>query len=291
MSCDPCGDAPAPPPAPDYRGAATETAAGNLDMARLATKANRPDEFTPLGNRRWFNDGNDNWSSAINLSPEGQGLFDQQLRISQNLGNVGEQGLSRVGSAVAQPFDMSGIPQAPGVPTAGDGGRDKVVQALMARQQPAMDRNRQSREAALIAQGHTRGGSAWDAQQDDLNRGENDARLAAEIAGGQEQSRQYGLDAQGYSMGTDARSRAVQEQAFMRQLPLNELNALRTGSQVGMPQFQAYGQQQTTPGPNFSGATQQQGLYDTNLFNQQATAANEFNKGLFSLGSAAMGFF
>ena len=44
-----------PPPPPDYEGAAEATSAGNLDMARLATEANRPDQFTPFGSIQWTN--------------------------------------------------------------------------------------------------------------------------------------------------------------------------------------------------------------------------------------------
>lgn len=37
------------PPAPDYRAAAQETAQGNLEAAKYATKANRINQFTPYG--------------------------------------------------------------------------------------------------------------------------------------------------------------------------------------------------------------------------------------------------
>lgn len=41
------------PPAPDYRAAAEETAAGNLAAARYATTANRPNQITPYGSSTW----------------------------------------------------------------------------------------------------------------------------------------------------------------------------------------------------------------------------------------------
>lgn len=309
-------DSPAAPPPPDYSGAAKETAQGNLDAARYATAANRPNEFTPLGSRTWTNSG-DQWQSNINLTPQGRGLFDQQLRISQNLGNVGEAGLNRVGDAMAQPFDMSRVPQqvssvdTSGITNtfegAGDKARDAVVQALMARQQPGMDRARQSREEALMTQGHNRGGSAWNAVQDDLVRGETDMRYGAELAGGQEQSRQFGMNQataqfenqaqaqrvaqalQNAGLTNTGRQNAIQEQAYLRNLPLAELNALRTGAQPGMPQFQGYGQQQATPGANASVAAQAQGQYDQGLFNMQQSGQNQTTQGLYGLGGAALG--
>ena len=415
---------PSQPASPDYRGAAQETAAGNLDAARFATVANRPNEYTPLGSRTWRNtmDGGnpDQWTSQINLSPEGQSLFDQQLRISQNLGNTGEAGLNRVGDAMAQPFDTRSLPgrvdnvNAPGIrfesgynqpiqfglgdagplqrsmgatgeiqsgldysgapvmPEASEGARNAVVQALMARQQPGMDQRREAEQNKLITQGHTRGGSAWNATQNDLARSENDARFAAELAGGSEQSRLFNMGlwarqqgvgeinnqgafanaaqnqgfnqeaqrmglfnaaqgqafnqnlaggqfanqaqqqgqnqaaqnfglynaAQGQAfnqglsnagLANTGRQNALQEQAFLRQLPLNELNALRSGSQVGMPSFQSYSQQQATPGANFLGAAQAQAGYDQNVYNQGVGQNNSMMSGLFGLGGSLLG--
>lgn len=44
------------PPTPDYKGAAQETAAGNLEMAKYATEANRANQYTPWGSVEWTND-------------------------------------------------------------------------------------------------------------------------------------------------------------------------------------------------------------------------------------------
>lgn len=49
---------------------------------------------------------------------------------------------------------------------------------------------------------------------------------------------QQGLAAAGFN--NTARGQGIQEQAFLRSLPLNEINALRTGSQMTMPQFGGY---------------------------------------------------
>ena len=77
----------------------------------------------------------------------------------------------------------------------------------------------------------------------------------------------------------------------MRQLPLSELNALRTGAQPNMPQFQPWGQQGQTQGPNYSQAAGQQGAYDANLYNQPVSQQNAQTSGLFGLGSAAAAAF
>ena len=75
----------------------------------------------------------------------------------------------------------------------------------------------------------------------------------------------------------------------LRSQPLNELNALRTGSQVTNPTFNQVPQQQTTTGANMLGAAQAQGQYDTGLYNANVAQKNATTQGLFSLGSAFLG--
>src|SRR5690606_15172124 len=65
-------------------------------------------------------------------------------------------------------------------------------------------------------------------------------------------------------------------EAYFRSLPLNELNALRTGNQVSQPQFAGYAQQQTTGGPDILGAQQQQ-------YAAQVAANNAQNAGMSGL--------
>ena len=64
---------PSTPAAPDYTGAAKETAAGNLAAAQQATAANRVDTYTPYGNLTYAKDPNDpnKWSSTVSLSDSG----------------------------------------------------------------------------------------------------------------------------------------------------------------------------------------------------------------------------
>ena len=84
------------------------------------------------------------------------------------------------------------------------------------------------------------------------------------------------------------RQQQLQEQSYLRSLPLNELNALRTGSQVVNPSFTP------TPGANVANTDVSGNIW--NAYNQQVAAANaqqagnnSFLGGLFSLGSAALG--
>ena len=71
-------------------------------------------------------------------------------------------------------------------------------------------------------------------------------------------------------------------------MPLNELNALRTGSQVNMPQFQPSQYPGQAQGPNTLGAAQGQAGWQQAMYNQQMAQQNSTNQGLMGLGSAAM---
>ena len=74
----------------------------------------------------------------------------------------------------------------------------------------------------------------------------------------------------------------------LRSQPLNELNALRTGSQVTNPTFNQVPQQQATAGANMLGAAQAQGQSDMNAYNAQVGQQNSFTNGLMNMGAAYM---
>jgi hypothetical protein len=71
-------------------------------------------------------------------------------------------------------------------------------------------------------------------------------------------------------------------------MPLNEITALMSGSQIQNPQFGAYSGATVQAAPIFAG-TQAQGAYDQNIYNQQVSQANAATAGLYSLGGAALG--
>jgi hypothetical protein len=79
---------------------------------------------------------------------------------------------------------------------------------------------------------------------------------------------------------------AMQNQERLQ--PLNEMNALVTGQQVGMPQMPTFNQATQFQGTNYTGAANAQGQYDMNTFNAQQAANGGLMSGLFSLGGSAM---
>lgn len=277
-----CYDAPDPP---DYAAAADEQGQANLEAARVGALLNRPNERTPLGSRTWTRNG-DQFTSSISLSPTMQGLFDQQNRISQYQGNVAENSLGRVNQAFSGGFPIGQMPDVtrPNMPDMD--ARKAYADALLGRAEQRFSEDENDLRARLANQGITAGSEAWRREFDRLNDARTDARMQADLAAGDEMARQYGLEANQYGLEAADRARQIQEASFLRNLPLSELNALRTGAQPNMPQFQAYSPvsgPQATPIMQAAQAGYQGELGQYNA--EQAAFGNMMN-GLFSLGGA-----
>jgi len=91
-----------------------------------------------------------------------------------------------------------------------------------------------------------------------------------------------------YGIQSQNRSRALQEALALRQLPLQEINALRTGAQPTLPQFQSFQGQQIQAAPVFDAVNQQ---YQANLGQVNAKNAQKAAtfKAIAGLGGAAFG--
>jgi hypothetical protein len=104
------GKPPSPPPAPDYRGAAQETAQGNLAAAQAATSANRVSQYTPYGNLVYSqtgvdSQGNPTWRADTSLAPAQQQMLDIQNATGVGLGNTINSSLGRVQQTMGQGFN------------------------------------------------------------------------------------------------------------------------------------------------------------------------------------------
>lgn len=263
--------APDPPPAPDYVGAAQQTAAGNLEAARAAADANRINQITPYGTKTYTHDPNaatpdQGWTETTALSPQQQQLLNIQNATSLGLGDLAGNGLNFVGNALANPITMASLPKS--MVNAGQTGQD----ALMARFQPMIDQQHAALQTQLANQGIQPGSEAYTNAMRAQNQSENDLRMQAAL--------------NGIGVGENAQNQQMQLQTALQNEPLNILNAVRTGSQVTNPTFGAVPQQQTTAGPDMLGAVSAQNQYNMGLYNSQVAQANSANGGLFSLAGA-----
>jgi hypothetical protein len=100
-----------------------------------------------------------------------------------------------------------------------------------------------------------------------------------------------GATTQGFGTGLSARQQGFSEASYLRNEPLNTLNAVRTGAQVTNPNFVSVPQQATTKGADLLGAATAQGNYDTAANNAASASSSGMTSGLMSLaGTAAMAF-
>jgi hypothetical protein len=100
------------------------------------------------------------------------------------------------------------------------------------------------------------------------------------------EAQRYNQAMQAAQFGNTAQQQALAQALLQRQLPLNEINALMSGSQIQNPQFSAYQGQTITPAP-IANATAQQSAYNQNLYNQQVGTYNTNVEGMYNLGGSA----
>jgi hypothetical protein len=208
------------------------------------------------------------WTARQILSPEQQKLLDVQNRLSQRTGGLAETGIGYLENTLARPFDVSGLP------STGFNPSESYQQAYMRRLQPQIQQGREQLQQRLANQGIDIGSEAYDRAMMQQAQRENDLLL--------------GATTQGFGVGQQARQQGLQEAAYLRNEPLNMLNALRSGAQVQGPQFVNSAQQATTAGPDLLGAAGMQYNAAMGDFNAKQAAQANLNQGLFGLGGAAM---
>lgn len=268
-----------PPPAPDYTGAAVAQGVANKESAIASSLLNNPNVVNPYGTQTWTGgeDGSRPTLTQI-LSPEQQALLDQSNTTKGLLGELGIQGATALQGVVGKNLDLSGAPAAP----TSQGARTDAYDAMMTRINEDTTASKDQKNSDLIAAGIRPGTKAYQDAMFEIDRGFNDARQQAIIAAGAEGQRDFDMD-------TQSRKDAIAEILAQRQTPLNEINALISGSQVSNP-FAVPGAAQNTgiqPAPLYNAANQT-GQYQTDVWNQQQANSNGMMSGLFSLGAAAL---
>jgi hypothetical protein len=166
------------------------------------------------------------------------------------------------------PFDTSQLP------TTGFNPSQSYQDAYMQRLQPQIQQGREALSVDLANRGIPIGTEAYKRAMASQSQRENDLLAAATT--------------QGFGVGQQARQQGLQEQAYLRNEPLNTLNAVRTGSQVQGPTFVNPAMQANTAGADILGATQMGYNAQLGASNAQNAANNAMTQGLFSLGGAGI---
>jgi hypothetical protein len=264
------------PPPPDYTAAAQATAQGNLEAARVATAANRVNQITPYGNltyevnpqNQWDIYGNPTWSATTSLAPEQQKLLDIQNKTSIDLGNLQNKGLGYVENMISQPFDTSKLPQV------GINAGENYSDAIMRRLQPQLQSEEKSFTQQMANSGIPVGSEAYTNAKRMFDMKQNDRLVAAQTGG--------------INVGLQANQQGFGQAGYVRNEPINTLNAIRSGSQVTNPTFQSVPQQATTQGADILGATQAGYNAQLGASNASNAASSANTGGMYALGGTAL---
>jgi len=309
------------PAAPDYQALASQTAASNRDAARYQTQANRIDQSTPYGSINYTNNRTldwdswnnavqrynaemenwqahgsvpgqapaapnqsdfmqDNWSSDIKLSPAQELFLAQRNYADRSLGMAGGILADQIQANAGKGIDVSDLPGM--IYGIGDGSTgdtwSKYSDLLMQRMNPDLDKQQAALDTKLANMGLTAGSEGWRTQQDQFGKQRNDAALDAQIQGAN-------LALQGAQLNNQTRQQAVTERNLLQQIPINQLNAIRSGSQITNPTFYTPGMQSGSGGTDYTSAGQQgynSLLNSVNANNAQAAGNTQAGVGLAS---------
>ena len=246
------GPAPSAPAAPDYTGAAQQTAQGNIDAARVATAANRVNQVTPYGNLNYTQSGTDPygnpmWTATTSLSDVGQQLLNNQNATSLGLGSAINAQLGQVQNVMGQGFNpktgpiTTNIGQANLNPLTGQAdlqtqtdyaggmaGWDKANQLLMSRLQPQMQIQQETLDAKLANQGIAPGTEAYNRAKMGLGMQQNDLLNQAQLSGLSAGNTLFNQGLQGAQFGN-----AAQQQAYANSQAQQQANNALQQQQFG----------------------------------------------------------
>lgn len=272
------------PDYPDPSKTANQQAVLNEQTARTNASLNRIDQYTPYGQQRFTDLGNDRWRSDIVLSPDSEAAARAEMLNSRLAQELGTDQLGRIRGTLGEDLSFEGLPELAGSAGYADqrqGVEDALYQRATSRLDPQFEQQQRQFETGLANKGIPIGSEAWQRATDTFNRGRNDAystaRSDAITGGGAEQSRLFGLD-------LGSRQQGVQERLTERNQPINELAALLSSGQVSVPQFAPAGQASSQP-VDYTGLV-------NNRYQTQANAAQQSQQnwmnGLFGLGQAGL---
>lgn len=286
----------------DYSEIAQIQGAENREVVRDQTYANRPTQYTPYGSTTWDNSqvidpstGKPvtQWSQTTSLTPELQYILNQQQAIAAGKGDVAGMLVNRMGSEYGQQMDWSGLSPMGEVPmgqyTRPGGDRkaaeDAAYNQAQSRIAPQQESQRESLELKMRNQGLNPQDAAWQSQVQSQAQGFNDqnnqALWSANQAGRQNAESVFGqrlsANAQNYgqAMGNSAYANQIRQQQLteamtQRGFSLNEINALMSGDQVGLPQMPNFAEASAAQPADYQGAAAQQA--SANAANNPANA-------------------
>lgn len=251
------------PKAPNYTKLAQQQTQAQRDINRETLSANRVNQNTPYGQLSYTQTGTDQYgnptySANQTLSPEQQRIYQGQ---SGTMGNI----LENFGQDLSNPqIDTSQLPQV------GINAGEQYQDAIMRRLAPQLERQQSQLETKLANQGIPVGSEAYNNAMTDFNRMKAD-QLTSAVTGG-------------FQTGLAANQNAFNQALTNQNLPLNTLNALRTGAQANNPNYVNSANMQAWNAPDLMGAANSQYTNQMNAYNANQAANANMMGGLMSLG-------
>lgn len=210
-----------------------------------------------------------------------QQAFGQNLGAAQFANQAGGQAFQQglAGAEFANQATQQAFNQALGAGQFGNQAQNQLYQQMMGQANLANQAGQQQ-FAQNLAAAQFGNQALGQASALDLQRMQAQNQAAAQ---------QFALNQQYANQMNQLRQQAIAEQMQRRGMSLNEMNALLSGQQVGMPQMPSFVQSGRAETPQILNATQMG--YDAALgaYNAQQAGAGNLMGGLFSLGSAAIG--
>lgn len=245
------------PSAPDpYQTAAAQTAS-NKDTAGYQSRLNMVNQSTPYGSVSYNQTGTDSatgapiYTATTSLSQPMQNLVDSNISNSTKSSGIASNLMDNVSAKLSQPVDLSY--------GANEARLDQLGRNTI---DPQFQQAGNELQSSLMARGITPGSEQWN--------------YAMTQFGNQKNNAYNNLYLQGHQT-------AVNDALTEHNQPLNELNALQSGSQVSQP---GVGQTAATPQTQVAG-TNVAGLVEQNYQNELANS-NATMGGLFGLGGTLL---
>ena len=303
------GKSSSPPPAPDpYTVAGAQTQMNNQN-ALFNAQLNRYNTVTPFGSQTWSmsgggapsggtgtgirgglsstgsfglggglqvggrgsggasnSSGAPSYTQTISLNPMDQQILDQQRQQSLGITGAGNNlvGDIQANSSLSTP-DFNKTRQA-----AQDALYSNQTQYL----DPQFSQQQEQLQSQLANQGVVPGTEAYDNAMGNFNRSRNQAYGSAMNSA--------------ISGATGQQGQAIQNYSNLTNLPINQLNSLRSGTQVQTPNFQNPASTNAAPS-DITSAFNNQYQGQLAAYNAQQQSSNAGLGGLFSLGSSFLG--
>ena len=230
-------------------GAAKIQGEMNRETARDVTYADRPDQINPWAETRWgqervqdpaSGEWTTKWTQSVGLSDATQRLYDQQMAVQGDRGEVASGMGDRIASEMGDAPDWEQFGDVQGLeydPTAIRGAaEDAAYQRETMRLDPRFDKELSAMESKLANQGLRAGDQAYDSAMGTFNMSKDDAyeraRLGATSTGMQEANQLWNQQMGSTNLANSLRDKQIQEYIAKRGYSLSEQNALTQGGDL-----------------------------------------------------------